>query len=49
MTDRVADKTGRLQPGKCHVHNMLYVYVADGGRKSEKYCIVVLMPKLNGL
>ena len=26
MTDRVADKTGRLQPGKCHVHNMLYCF-----------------------
>lgn len=36
MTDGVADKTDRLQPGKCHVYNVLCVFVADGRRKSEK-------------
>mgnify|MGYP000835000770 CR=1 FL=1 len=30
MTDGVADKTGRLQPGKSHVYNVLCVFVADG-------------------
>lgn len=49
MTDGVADKTDRLQPGKCHVYNVLCVFVADGRRKTEKYCVIVLMPKLNGL
>ena len=28
MTDGVADKTGRLQPGKSHVYNVLCVFVA---------------------
>lgn len=36
MTDGVADKMGRLQPGKFHVYNVLCVFVADGRRKSEK-------------
>lgn len=36
MTDGVADKTDRLQPGKSHVYNVLCVFVADGRRKSEK-------------
>ena len=49
MADGVADETGRLQPGKYHVYNVLCVCVADGRRKSEKYCVIVLMPKLNGL
>ncbi len=49
MTDGVADEMDRLQPGKYHVYNVLCVFVADGRRKSEKYCVVELMPKLNGL
>ena len=36
MTDGVADKTGRLQPGKSHVYNVLCVFVADGRRKYKK-------------
>lgn len=49
MADGVADETGRLQSGKYHVYNVLCVFVADGRRKSEKHCVIVLMPKLNGL
>lgn len=49
MADGVADEIGRLQSGKYHVYNVLCVFVADGRRKTEKYCVIVLMPKLNGL
>jgi hypothetical protein len=42
MTDGVADKTDRLQPGKCHVYNVLCVFVADGRRKYKKISRITL-------
>lgn len=52
MTDGVADEIGCLQPGKCHVYNVLCVFVADGRRKSEKISRITLKTgrmTLNGL